>query len=397
MAARLAVDRADVDARRAADAAQRRRARPGRRAPACGRRRAGRGGTRAARRPRARPSRATCTGSCARPVDERGSSWRKTSRSRKRGIDLLDPHHRDQHLGQRRAHAAVALGLDDADRARCRRRRSSRPRSRPAPAGTPRAGGAAPPPRARPGSSRELRRARGARGTGRGSRRGSCGSPARGDATAARPRAGRSARPGRSRAAGCPAASSASLSPISSVASDFTLTTSSAPSARTSADHDLVRLRGVARPVHRAAGRLDGRLELDEHGVEAGERLVLDRRAGRRAAPPSRAPRRRPPPACARIVVVACRRLRPQLRVRERRRRGLREALGPRVARGRRCASRREDLRQVHGAHGRARAGAARRRCASGTSCRRRRRRRRPWRRSPPASRRASPPRCRRS
>ena len=30
---------------------------------------------------------------------------------------LLDPHHADQRLGQRRAHAPVALGLDDADRA----------------------------------------------------------------------------------------------------------------------------------------------------------------------------------------------------------------------------------------------------------------------------------------
>ena len=33
------------------------------------------------------------------------------------GQDLLDPHHGDEHLGQRRAHAPVALGLDDADRA----------------------------------------------------------------------------------------------------------------------------------------------------------------------------------------------------------------------------------------------------------------------------------------
>ena len=33
------------------------------------------------------------------------------------GQHLLDPHHRDQDLGQRRAHPPVALGLDDADRA----------------------------------------------------------------------------------------------------------------------------------------------------------------------------------------------------------------------------------------------------------------------------------------
>ena len=33
---------------------------------------------------------------------------------------LLDPEHRHEHRGQRRAHAAVALGLDDADRSRLR-------------------------------------------------------------------------------------------------------------------------------------------------------------------------------------------------------------------------------------------------------------------------------------
>ena len=43
---------------------------------------------------------------------------------------LLDPHQRDQDLRQRRAHAAVALGLDDADRARLgdREVRAARPR-----------------------------------------------------------------------------------------------------------------------------------------------------------------------------------------------------------------------------------------------------------------------------
>ena len=46
-------------------------------------------------------------------VDERGSSWRKTSRSCQRGTQLLDAHDRDQRLGQGQAHPAVALGLDD--------------------------------------------------------------------------------------------------------------------------------------------------------------------------------------------------------------------------------------------------------------------------------------------
>ena len=45
-------------------------------------------------------------------------------------------------------------------------------------------------------------------------------------------RAGRSARPGRSRSPRCPAPASASLRPISSVASDLTLITSSAPCSR---------------------------------------------------------------------------------------------------------------------------------------------------------------------
>ena len=61
------VDRAHVQAGRAADAVQRLRGRPRRRARRCGRRRAARGGTPAARRRAARRSTATCTGSSARP------------------------------------------------------------------------------------------------------------------------------------------------------------------------------------------------------------------------------------------------------------------------------------------------------------------------------------------
>ena len=81
---------------------------------ACGRCRAAPGGTPAARRPRARRSTATCTGSSAPPVEERGSSWRKTSRSRHSGSTFSMPMTVTSTSRQRRAHAPVALGLDDA-------------------------------------------------------------------------------------------------------------------------------------------------------------------------------------------------------------------------------------------------------------------------------------------
>ena len=76
-------------------------------------------------------------------VDERGSSWRKTSRSAT-GQHLLDPHHRHEHPRQRRAHAAVALGLHHGDRAGlgdAEVRAAHRQRAR----GTSRAGARAPP------------------------------------------------------------------------------------------------------------------------------------------------------------------------------------------------------------------------------------------------------------
>ena len=136
------------------------------------------------------------------------------------------------------------------------------------------------------------------RGTDRGSRPGSCGSRARGGATGARLRAGRSAPPGRSRSAGCPHASSASLSRISSVASDFTLTTSSAPSARTSATTI-----SFASAASRAQCTVPPAAWTDDSSSTStsssrGERLVLDRRRGSHAGHPSRAPRRRRPRAC---------------------------------------------------------------------------------------------------
>ena len=95
-----------------------------------------------------------------------------------------------------------------------------------------------------------------------------------------------------------PPAASASLSPISSVVSDLTFTTSVTPCARAISRTMRVRLRRVARPVHLAAGRGDRLLELDQVLVEMGEHVGLDRAARPRAAPPSRAPRRRPGRAC---------------------------------------------------------------------------------------------------
>ena len=126
VAAGARVDRADVEARAAADAVQRLRGRPRRRARACGRCRAGRRGTPAARRPAVTPVQSDVYGFIRSPVDERGSSWRKTSRSAKRRHELLDAEHRHEHRRQRRAHPPVALGLDHARPCRSRRRRSSR-------------------------------------------------------------------------------------------------------------------------------------------------------------------------------------------------------------------------------------------------------------------------------
>ena len=92
VAAGALVDRADVQARRAADAVQRLAADLRRPARRCGRCRAARGGTRAARRPRVTPVHSDVYGFIRSPVDERGRSWSITSRSRQRGHHLLDPH-----------------------------------------------------------------------------------------------------------------------------------------------------------------------------------------------------------------------------------------------------------------------------------------------------------------
>ena len=147
---------------------------------------------------------------------------------------LLDPDHRDQHLGQRQAHPAVALGLDDDQRAGVGDREvragdadlraqellaQVQPRRLGQPAGSSeRSSGAA---RPAPAMSREEDLA--------GSRRGCGGSPAPGCGWAGRRRAARSARPGRSPRRRCRAAARRSLRSISAVAIDLTLTTSSTP------------------------------------------------------------------------------------------------------------------------------------------------------------------------
>ena len=73
---------------------------------------------------------------------------------------------------------------------------------------------------------------------------------------------------------------SASLSSISCVAIDLTLTTSVAPCVPDDRGDDRVRLGGVARPVDGPAGRGDRRLELDEERRQVAHDLVLDRGAG---------------------------------------------------------------------------------------------------------------------
>ena len=236
------VDRAHVQARRAADAVQRLAADLVGQHVACARCRAARGGTPAARRRRARPSTATCTGSSAPPVEERGSSCRNTSRSRHSGSTFSIPITVTSTLGQRRAHAPVALGLDDAPPSRSRRRRSSRPRPPSAPRGTSRAGAGARPRRSRVASPAEVlapaivrsnsalisARLRWIAGT-RMCDDVSCASWMISSARSVS-------------IALMPCAASASLSPISSVAIDLTLITSRAPCAAGDDGHDRVRL-----------------------------------------------------------------------------------------------------------------------------------------------------------
>ena len=188
-------------------------------------------------------------------------------------------------------------------------------------------------------------------GRSRGSRRGCGGSPAPGCGRAGRRRAARSARPGRSPRRRCPRAASASLSPISWVAIDLTLTTSSTPWARATSGDDRAGLGGVAGPVHgRTAGLVSEASSCSRWRVEVGSVVVLDRRRRPAAAPPSPRPRRPRAARLARMVAVACARLRRSWVSASAARAAVGERRHPdeRAGHGAASVGGREDLGQVH-------------------------------------------------
>ena len=302
------------------------------------------------------------------PVAERGSSCRKTVEVAQLWNDLLDAHRRSR--AGRGASCTCARCPPTRPRRRCpsRPRRSSRRETPTRARRNARAGSAARPRPARRDRPR-ARAAPSARGTGRGSRRGCGGSRAPGCATGARRRAARSARRDRSRARVMPASASARLSPISSVVSDLTLTTSSTR-ARARSDVTMrLASSGVARPVDVPAGRRrpGARAARDTcRGARSARRLML--------APASRSASHSGTSATtsrarARIVSVARRTL---ARICG----SLQRApgrLGKASRRPRRLSRRLlagQDLGQVQRRARRRRAARARRRCAAGTSCR---------------------------
>ena len=151
--------------------------------------------------------------------------------------------------------------------------------------------------------------------------------------------------------ASMPSRASASLSSISWVAIDLTLTTSVAPAVADDAGDDRVRLGGVARPVDDAARGRHRALELLEQRRQVAQDVVLDRRARPGAAPPSRRAR---PTARARLVAD---------------RRGRAAEVGPELLVGEGGAGRlRERRRPGEGRLGPVAAGAA---GAGGHGCRR--------------------------
>ena len=234
------VDRADVQAGRAADAAQRRaagRVAEHRRPPVVQQHQV------EVLRPRPTPDHIDVYGFIRSPVDERGSSCRNTSRSGQVGTSFSMPITVIRVRGSVRHIRPLPSDSTTDQRAGRRRPRSWRRRSPPGRSGTSAAGAGAPPRPARPRLVGEVGRRRQPDGPSRagrspGSRPGCGGSPAPGCATACRARAARSARPGRSPRPRSRPPASASLSPISWVAIDLTLTTSSAPVARTSDGDD---------------------------------------------------------------------------------------------------------------------------------------------------------------
>ena len=206
MAAGALVDRAHVQAGRAADAVQRRP--PGL---------VGQGGGAAvvqqhqvelpAARRRASPrSTSRCTGSSARRSTSGAAAAGTPPGPRQVGTTFSMPMTVISVSRQGQAHPAVALGLDHAQRAGLGDGEVRAGDRRPGRTGTSAAGAAGPPRRARPAR----RSAPGPRRPSRagrcpGSRRGCGGSPAPGCATAGPVRAGRSARRGRSRRRAMPA------------------------------------------------------------------------------------------------------------------------------------------------------------------------------------------------
>ena len=160
---------------------------------------------------------------------------------------------------------------------RLRSSRRSRPASR---SGTSRAGRRAPSRPARADRRTARSRGRSSAGTDRGSPCGCDGSPGRGCATTSRRRAAGSSSAKSVSIACTPPAASPAFSSISSVVSDLTLTTSVTPCCRAMSRTIAVRLGGVARPVHDAAGRDDGLLELHEVVVEVAHHIGLDRASG---------------------------------------------------------------------------------------------------------------------
>ena len=109
----------------------------------------------------------------------------------------------------------------------------------------------------------------------------------------------------------CPAASRASLSPISWVAIDLTLTTSSRAGRRVTSSVTIALASSASRAQCTTPPRaVTSRFELLEQLRQPAMDVGLDRRAGVAQLLPVGALRRRPQPASSRIVVVAWPRLR---------------------------------------------------------------------------------------
>ena len=223
--------------------------------------------------------------------------------------ELLDAHHRDEQLGQRGAHAPVALGLEDADGAGLGHREVRPGDPHPRVEELPPQVRAAPPRRAprarRPGPGMSSSRANSSRISARflwiaGTRMCDCTSSPSWMISSARSVS----------TARTPASASASFSLISSVAIDLTFTTSSTSAARRDRADDPVGLGGVTRPVHLPAGRSSrAPPAVSSSAVEIGERGVLRRSPAARSSSQSGSS---PTTAArfARIVRVAFARLR---------------------------------------------------------------------------------------